>query len=223
VHKVFAAALAFLALAPFGFAETAATSKPASPEVTITVYDYAHVSPELLQAAQGVARKTFWQAGIESSWVTCLPKPEKVQSHDCYFLDATHLTVKILPRAISAQARARSNVLGDALVDEKGTGYHAYVFYDRVQNVADARRLGPDLLGSVLAHEIGHLLLGSKSHTVSGIMSAHWSGEELRKISEGTMLFNPSQSWLMRSRVSAGHIDVPAYTHASSASSAASL
>ena len=95
MHKVFAAALAFLALAPFGFAETAATSKPASPEVTITVYDYAHVSPELLQAAQGVARKTFWQAGIESSWVTCLPKPEKVQSHDCYFLDATHLTVKL--------------------------------------------------------------------------------------------------------------------------------
>jgi hypothetical protein len=223
VQKIFLAALAFLTLAPLGFAEAASTSTPASPEVTITVYDYAHVSPELLQAAQGVARKTFWQAGIDSSWVTCLPKPEKVRSHDCYLLDATHLTVKILPRAISAQARARSNVLGDALVDEKGTGYYAYVFYDRVQNVADEHRLGPDLLGSVLAHEIGHLLLGSKSHTVSGIMSAHWSSEELRKISEGAMFFTPSQSSLMRGRVSAGHIDVPAYTRASSAGSAPSL
>jgi hypothetical protein len=31
------------------------------------------------------------------------------------------------------------------------------------------------MLGSVMAHEIGHLLLGSHAHAISGIMRGHWS------------------------------------------------
>jgi hypothetical protein len=83
----------------------------------------------------------------------------------------------------------RDDVLGDALLDERGVGYYAYAFYDRVQRIAEEHGLGHALLGNVLAHEVGHLLLGSKSHSVSGIMAAHWNGEELRRVSEGTMFF----------------------------------
>ena len=53
---------------------------------------------------------------------------------------------------------------------------------------------GVSVLGYVLTHEIGHLLLGSNSHSVSGIMSPHWNDEELRRISEGTLLFLSGES-----------------------------
>jgi hypothetical protein len=51
------------------------------------------------------------------------------------------------------------DVLGTAYPDEKGAGYFAYVFYDRIQELAQRRRLGHALLADVLAHEIGHCCL----------------------------------------------------------------
>jgi hypothetical protein len=201
----------FLAAASVGFSQTTAIVGPEL-QVAISVYDYAHVSTGLLTAAEEDARRVFRQAGVETVWATCFPKPEKAEPDGCSAVDATHLILKILPRAIAASARERSDVLGTAIVDEKGVGFYAYIFYDRVQRIAKERKLGHGLLGDVLAHEIGHLLLGSNSHSVSGIMSAHWYGEELRRISEGAMFFAPSQSRMMRDRVASRQVDLPAVT-----------
>jgi hypothetical protein len=104
---------------------------------------------------------------------------------------------------MNAQVRNRLDVLGTAYPDEQVAGYFAYVFYDRIQELAQRRRLGHALLADVMAHEIGHLLLGSTSHSASGIMCAHWNYEELRKVSEGAMSFIPSQSRIMRDRLRA--------------------
>jgi hypothetical protein len=98
---------------------------------------------------------------------------------------------------MNAQVRNRLDVPGTAYPDEKGAGYFAYVFYDRIQELAQRRRLGHALLADVMAHEIGHLLLGSTSHFASGIMCAHWNYEKLRKVSEGLKelcrSFHPNQ------------------------------
>jgi hypothetical protein len=41
----------------------------------------------------------------------------------------------------------------------------------------------------VMAHEIGHLLLGRNSHSVSGIMRGTWGSAELRAIAQGALRF----------------------------------
>ena len=55
------------------------------------------------------------------------------------------------------------------------------------------------MLGSVMAHEIGHLLLGSHAHAISGIMRGHWESGELHQIAMGTLRFlpwrGPSRFW----------------------------
>ena len=218
------AALTFLvATASLGFANDLPAPPASRPEITISVHDYADVPPAQLAAAQTEARRIFRQAGVETVWLTCSPKLEKTEPDGCSLVDATHLVLKILSQGISAQVRDRDDVLGNAILDEKGTGYYAYAFYDRVQRVAEERRLGHALLGNVLAHEIGHLLLGSNSHTVSGIMSAHWNGEGLRRISEGTMFFAPNHSRLMRDRMGSRQVDVRAVTRATTGTSGAPL
>jgi hypothetical protein len=58
------------------------------------------------------------------------------------------------------QVRDRLDVLGTVYADEKRAGYFADVFYDRIQELAQRRRLGHALLADVMAHEIGHLLAG---------------------------------------------------------------
>lgn len=197
--------LTFLAVPAFAFAQNPPTITSLSPEVSISVHDYADVPTPLLAAAEDQAREIFRRAGLETVWLNCSPKLEleNLEPRSCYFSDATHLTLKISRHAMNAKVRDRPDVLGTAYPDDKGAGYFAYVFYDRIQELAQRRGLGYALLADVMAHEIGHLLLGSTSHSASGIMCAHWNYEELRNVSEGAMAFVPAQSRIMRDRLRA--------------------
>ena len=195
--------LTFLAVPAFAYAQNPPTITSLSPEVSISVHDYADVPTALLAAAEVQAREIFRHAGLETVWLNCSPKleREKLEPGSCYFSDTTHLTLKISPHAMNAKVRDRPDVLGTAYPDDKGAGYFAYVFYDRIQELAQRRGLGHALLADVMAHEIGHLLLGSTSHSASGIMCAHWNYEQLRNVSEGAMAFVPAQSRIMRDRL----------------------
>jgi len=179
-----------------------AATKALPMEVHISVYDDANVPPELLAAAEVQVRRIFQQAGVETLWQNCSHGAEDTQPAGCHVVGSTYFVLKILPHAMGAQVRDRSDVLGTTTLDENGVGHYAYAFYDRIEQMAEARRLGSSLLGHVLAHEIGHLLLWSNSHSISGIMSGRWAGGELRRISEGTMFFMPQESKVIRERLS---------------------
>jgi hypothetical protein len=172
---------------------------PGTSELIVSVRNYADVPAPALAAAEARANDAFRHAGLQTTWVNCAPRIEGVSSIPCYAPDRTHLMLTILPRAMRAH-QGRNEVLGTALLDEDGIGYHAYVYYDRVQQLAHNRELGKELLGVVLAHEIGHLLLGSNAHSLNGIMCAHWKHREFLAVSEGSMAFLPEQSRTMRSR-----------------------
>jgi hypothetical protein len=197
------AVLVFVAMAPPVLSQTLHPPVSLGAEITISVHDYADVPIARLSAAEEQASEIFRRAGLETVWLNCSPKLEKVEPGSCRFSDTTHLALKIIPRAVNDQVRDRVNVLGIAYPDEKGFGYFAYVFYDRVQELAERRKLGHALLANVMAHEIGDLLLGSNTHSVSGIMCAQWNHDQLRNVSEGVMSFLPSESRLMRNRLQA--------------------
>jgi hypothetical protein len=195
-------ALMLLAVAPIASSQISATL-PAGlePEMTISVHNYADVPDGLLSAAEGQAKEIFHRSGLETAWLNCAPKLEAVQPKSCYFSDSSHLTLKINAHALQAKSKDRLEVLGYAYPDDKGIGWFAYVFYDRINQLAERERLGHSLLAEVMAHEVGHLLLGSNSHSVAGIMSAHWTSKQLKNIAEGAMNFLPAQSKIMRERV----------------------
>jgi hypothetical protein len=194
--------LMLLIVVPSTLAQTPPPSTPQGPEMTISVHNYADVPSEMLGAAEDQAREIYRRAGLETVWLNCSSKLEKSQPESCYFSDSLHLTLKIIPRAVNAQVHDRIDVLGTAYPDDNRVGYFAYVFYNRVEELAGRQRLGRTLLADVMAHEIGHLLLGSNSHSVSGIMCARWNNDQMRNIAEGAMSFLPSQSKIMRERLS---------------------
>lgn len=197
-------ALMFVAVAPLIWAHIPSPPlTPSGPEMTISVHDYANVPASLLSAAEEQAREIYHRAGLETVWLNCSAKLEKIEADSCRFSDSTHLTLKIIPHGLHEQVRDRIDVLGSAYANDTGVGYFAYVFYDRVQELAERKRLGHALLADVMAHEIGHLLLGSNSHSASGIMCGHWNYDQLRNIAEGAMSFIPAQSKIMRNRLQA--------------------
>jgi hypothetical protein len=193
------------------FAQNPRESAPARPEITISVHDYADVPPSQLTGAETEARRIFWQAGVETVWVSCSPKL-RFEPDVCSLVDATHLVLKVISDKTDAHMRDRGDVLGNALLAGDGTGYYAYAFQDHIGILE--HKLGFAVLGYVLTHEVGHLLLGSNSHAVNGIMSPHWNGAELRRISEGTLLFLPSESRMLRERLGRRRADVPIVTSA---------
>ena len=61
--------------------------------------------------------------------------------------------------------------------------------------MADGRKVRRGvLLGAMMAHEIGHLLLGVNSHSGEGIMSIPWDVHKLQQINLGDLGFTPEQA-----------------------------
>lgn len=54
------------------------------------------------------------------------------------------------------------------------------------------------ILGCVTAHELGHLLLGSNSHSSTGIMQSPWREKQVREALDGTLLFTAEQAKRLR-------------------------
>jgi hypothetical protein len=57
------------------------------------------------------------------------------------------------------------------------------------------------LLGRAIAHEVGHLLLGTADHAPDGLMRAAWSQHALRHERPGDWVFTPRDAQAMRDAV----------------------
>ncbi len=173
-------------------------------KITISVYNHAEVSPETLTAAEHVAWEIFRRAGIAAVWAHCrVSEAEAPRDQGCEEpLSPAHLVLRILPQTMSAHFPFSSSTFGAAMLSPEGTGYYGYVFQDRVEQlVRDSHVNRSEILGHVVAHEIGHLLLGSNAHSNTGIMCANWYGKQLRSAAMGTLLFTPQESQVIRAKL----------------------
>jgi hypothetical protein len=83
----------------------------------------------------------------------------------------------------------------------------AYVFLDRVKAFSEVvtslrgHRVVGTVLGHVICHELGHLLMPDKSHAPFGIMRADWDSQQWDEAVEGLLLFSPRQAQIMRRQI----------------------
>jgi len=93
---------------------------------------------------------------------------------------------------------ASPDAVGRAFLGPDDTGHLADAYLEAVQDVADWHRGdSAALLGDVLAHELGHLILGS-GHTSAGIMRAAWSPRELGALRKGRLQFTDDERQRIR-------------------------
>jgi hypothetical protein len=96
---------------------------------------------------------------------------------------------------MSDRARFAGGVLGSAI---EGTGdnfgFIASIFYDLAKERAAEHQVDfGELLGDAVAHELGHLLLGTNSHSGRSLMSAFWSGNQFRLAAQGGLEFSSAE------------------------------
>jgi hypothetical protein len=53
-----------------------------------------------------------------------------------------------------------------------------------------------------MAHELGHLLLGSNSHSPTGLMRADWRTKDLTGMAQGGLVFSDEQAQRMKIKLS---------------------
>jgi hypothetical protein len=164
-------------------------------EITIFVYNTAQVSLRDLALAEQQAIMIFREARIATAWVNCTAASLEGA---CQPGGPGQFIVHIVARGKTSS----DAVFGLAFLGANGTGKYSDVFYDRIEKMHRDSGASPGrLLGTVAAHEIGHLLLGSHSHSAMGIMSARWRAEEMRRVSMGGLRFTSEQASRMRARI----------------------
>jgi hypothetical protein len=177
-------------------------AKDAEPgTLVLSVFNNASVPAEIL--AQGELRAAYIlsQAGIQVEWLNCpvkgLPVPDQFERPSLCSSIAypSHLSVRILYMGKSV----RGDIFGEAFTNSTGKGTHINLYYAHLAESGACRVLSEGaLLGYVIAHEVGHLLLGTDSHFREGIMQGHWEKMQLRDAARGNLQFTPQQAASMR-------------------------
>jgi len=169
-----------------------------SAQVTVSVYNDADVPAAVLDGAEKRAGSILSSASFEVVWVHC-SHPSTEDAMACKRIDLPgHLALRIIP---DAAGPVSNGALGVTFLAGDGAGKYSNVFWKRAAVLHAISRVDlGSILGSVIAHELGHLLLGSHAHAVSGIMRARWEAEELRRIAMGTLLFTAQEAKMMHGR-----------------------
>lgn len=156
----------------------AVTSAAEPRGVVIRVYDYFGMSSWDVERARTTSERILLTADVRPTWWTCGPIVPAAPAPCDHPLTPNQFVVRIL----EAPARP-SFVLGYSVIDKgRLAGQVATVFGDRIRQTSLRLRIDSGvLLGRVIAHEAGHLLMGTTTHTYEGIMSAHWPDTVLQR------------------------------------------
>lgn len=193
-----------------GVQGNAADSQTANAEITICVRNYAELDSKTLVQAKKVAQRIFQNAGVQTAWVDGDDLSDVSAKQGC--ADISHIQLHILSPAMAGRLGLTNDVMG--LAPGKGTDRRfVYVFYDLVKQLAQrqltaqtkgsiSQGAGVDhILGEMMAHEIGHVLLNLPSHSETGIMRGEWDMHDLNAIAYGSLFFTKAQAERMRSEV----------------------
>ncbi len=168
-----------LVLFSFGLSlQLAAADCGALRTVPIRLINEAAVNPSVMMTAQQEAAYVLKSLCVHVEWAASSSAP------------ALEMRTLIAPAADGVTKHALGLTVLDAIHGNRGA-----IFLSRVRaaeavygRLVDFGRL----LGCVLAHEIGHMLLNSNAHSPEGIMTANFGDAEMRKAAQRRLIFTRS-------------------------------
>jgi len=183
-------------VAPAVAATPARNDQGAATAVTLVVrvYDGVGLASRDLNEATRVAATILNTAGVDVRWKTCPRTAAAADGSGCRTpLASNEAVLRLIPAASAMTSEPAA--LGFTLLDSGGRGaVLSTVFMDRVADIARRVRVDvPQLTGRAMAHELGHLLLGTSGHAAAGLMRAFWSDSALRSSSDTDWRLLPAE------------------------------
>lgn len=132
--------------------------------IVIRLDNYAAISRADESDTAATVKRIFAAAGIATVWTAV---------GDASDARGLHVRVLLLSREMARQKIARERQTAGIMGVAVPGAEYAYIFTNRIASMA--ARHGdyfPRLLGQVIAHEVGHLVLPIRGHAEQGIMRA---------------------------------------------------
>lgn len=141
----------------------------------VRIYDNAGVVTSELASALRTTHDILRRAELLVDWVQCRAHRDGPVPVVCdQPLSSGDVVVRLIEGSDKDSGERRA--LGYSLFDANGVSGFATVYVDRVDWLAKrAQYPRAPLLGRAIAHEIGHLLLGTNGHGPTGLMRATWN------------------------------------------------
>jgi hypothetical protein len=180
-----------VAAAITGLTLTGGTSRAADrqgPTVVVHLADLAGIGSGGLSRTMAQARRVFEAAGLRVVWSDAKEGPG---ARAC---EGLNVFVTLLSPLQLLEQGGRESALGRAARAER----QAWIYPDRVSLLAWQKSMDERaLLGLVIAHEVGHLLLPGSGHSSNGIMTAGIDTDPRAVRAR----FTPQESVAIRARV----------------------
>jgi len=164
-------------------------TRSADLKMSVRVDNNAGIAAKKLRFAESEAARIYAMAGIYLEWHEC-PVTARAQSADSVCaapLTPSVLRLRIVDSAKLMRIRSSSEASGYTIGDL------VLVQLEYLQKLPTLSEYFRDLmLGRVIAHEIGHALLGG-GHSSQGIMQARWGTEQLKLRALSEMVFTLDQ------------------------------
>jgi hypothetical protein len=187
--------------------------------LVLRVFDRSSDSAAERQQAMQTADAILRQADVIATWVDCSNGARQASHTICtHPLGRGELAVRVTPAPAEKDPKGKQTKpsstlqrsLGYSMVEPEIGGTLATVFTDRIAWLAALSRAKyTDLLGRAVAHEIGHLLIGTNEHSASGLMRAIWTAAELTRNDRDDWLFTTDdRARLHRSRMAPDQIRI---------------
>ena len=196
--------LGFLAWAGISCAGSLCQAQ-SGPRISVHIYNYAGVPLQTLLKAEDEAARIFQPAGIRALWLDCPLAPEQAaQFPGCQEPPGrTTFSLRLVSRTMAERYHFDPAEFGFTLLSDRGEpATSAFVCAECIETLAqgvESRLAG--ILGCMMAHEVGHLLLGRGSHSAAGIMHVPWGHKELDLAATGNLNFVRSEVRRMRAEV----------------------
>jgi hypothetical protein len=158
--------------------------------ITVLVFNFRQVQSTTLAKAEEESGRILALAGVHVTWRDCPTGNDPCQKGQgrVFFL-----AIKAGP----VQNEFLDTVSGYALLPH----HLAIVHYDYLPRIPRGKRGINEtamVLGCVITHELGHLLLGEREHSIAGIMQEHWGVAQIQRALESQLSFLPEEAVLMR-------------------------
>jgi len=165
---------------------------PANPRarlcVTVYVFNSVRIPARDLINAEMLAARIFEKAGIRIAWKAGLTTHDVDTPPMGENWNPADLQIRIRKGSTVRGAGVTSEAMGFILTMEKND---AVVLFDEIKNRAAMMNVDPTVpLGVTMAHEMGHLLLQSATHSLTGVMKPRWLAKDLVAAERGSLTFS---------------------------------
>ncbi len=164
-------------------------------EMNVSLCNLGELPEPVIARAKSETESVFQSAGIRIYWRGCDEGPAGP-------LQSPWFTLRLRAGKPPVTAGPTSlDAMGRAFLAANGSGSLADAYVESIRSLAERHEADADaLLGCVIAHELGHLLLGP-GHVPDGVMRAAWNGNELKALRQRWLKFNETERILLRQRL----------------------